>query len=121
MLLLKYKINGGAICLLKKNDIILMISIVFTAVLVMFLVFIVPSGSAKTVTVKQNNETVYTGALKENGEIKLSGNTVVIKDGQVYMLRADCKNQICVKHKKISKNGESIVCLPNKVTVEIGK
>mgnify|MGYP003504268919 CR=1 FL=1 len=29
------------------------------------------------------------------------------------------KNQVCVNSGKISKKGESIVCLPNKVTVEI--
>ena len=35
------------------------------------------------------------------------------------MKEADCPDQICVRHKAISKSGESIVCLPHKVVVEI--
>lgn len=44
-------------------------------------------------------------------------NRVVIENGSVYMEEADCPNQICVHHKPISKHGESIVCIPNGVTL----
>lgn len=46
-------------------------------------------------------------------------NILVIDEGQVYMEDADCPDQVCVKHKPISKNKEMIICLPNKVFVEI--
>lgn len=46
-------------------------------------------------------------------------NEVVIKGGKVYMKAANCRDQICVKHKAISKNGESIICLPHGVYVEV--
>ena len=46
-------------------------------------------------------------------------NEVVIEDGTVYMKEADCRDQICVKHKAISKNGESIICLPHGVYVGV--
>lgn len=32
---------------------------------------------------------------------------------------SDCSGQDCVDHEAVSKNGEMIVCLPNRVTVEI--
>ena len=32
---------------------------------------------------------------------------------------ADCPDQICVSHRKISRDGESIICLPNQVVVTI--
>ena len=35
------------------------------------------------------------------------------------MESSTCKNQICVEHGKISLKGDSIVCLPNRVVVEI--
>ncbi len=64
--------------------------------------------------------------LYENQEISLVRegsdvveNTVVIEDGTVYMKQATCPDRICVKHSPISKNGETIVCLPNKVFVEV--
>lgn len=46
-------------------------------------------------------------------------NTVAIKGGRVTVSSASCKNQVCVKHGSISKNGESIVCLPNRLIVTI--
>ena len=54
-------------------------------------------------------------------EIERDGhrNVVVIKDNTVHMDYSDCKNQVCVNTGKISKAGETIVCLPNYVIVEI--
>ena len=46
-------------------------------------------------------------------------NILCIKEGYVYMEYADCPDQICVKHKAISKNGEMIICLPNEVFVRV--
>ena len=46
-------------------------------------------------------------------------NTVVIENGTVYMKDADCPDKLCEKTGKISKNGETIVCLPHRVVVEI--
>ena len=46
-------------------------------------------------------------------------NEVVIKGGQVSVSEASCKNQVCVRRGPISKPGESIVCLPNRLVVSI--
>ena len=46
-------------------------------------------------------------------------NVMQIKDGKVIMKKADCKDQICADHKAIEKSGETIVCLPHKVVIEI--
>ncbi len=35
------------------------------------------------------------------------------------MDKADCPDKLCVKQGKISKSGESIICLPHKVVVKI--
>jgi hypothetical protein len=35
------------------------------------------------------------------------------------MTQADCPDKLCVHQKAISATGETIVCLPNKVVVEI--
>ena len=44
---------------------------------------------------------------------------LIIKDGEAYMQEADCPNQICVHHSPVSHKGETIVCLPNRVIIEI--
>ena len=46
-------------------------------------------------------------------------NTLVINDGYVSMSEASCPDQICVNHRKVQKSGETIVCLPNQVVIEI--
>ena len=46
-------------------------------------------------------------------------NVVVISGGMVSVTEASCKNQVCVKHGPISRSGESIVCLPNRLVVRI--
>jgi hypothetical protein len=35
------------------------------------------------------------------------------------MTEADCPDKLCVQEKAVSKNGETIVCLPHRVVVEI--
>ena len=69
--------------------------------------------------IKQDNKIIYNKSINANETVDTGTNTVVIKDGLVYMSDATCKNQVCVNTGKISKKGESIVCLPNKVIVEI--
>ena len=46
-------------------------------------------------------------------------NRLIIRDGKAYMETATCPDGICVSHKPIFRNGESIVCLPNKVVVTV--
>ena len=52
-------------------------------------------------------------------ETKYGRNELMIKDGMADMTDADCRDKICVSHKAISKNGETIICLPHKVVVRI--
>lgn len=102
---------------MKKGDFIVIGALCAVAAII-FLILNISSKPSVTVTVSQNNKIVYEGKIGEDKQIKLESNTVVIKNGEVFMKEATCKNQICVKHKKISKSGESIVCLPNRVTVQ---
>ena len=46
-------------------------------------------------------------------------NTVTIKDGSVQITEADCNDDLCIKQGEISKVGESIVCLPHELIIEI--
>ncbi|NLL80612.1 MAG: NusG domain II-containing protein [Clostridiales bacterium] len=56
---------------------------------------------------------------KEQEILVGTGNVVVTGQGSAHMEAADCPDQICVHHRPVSKSGESIVCLPNRVVVEI--
>ena len=105
-------------CHIKRGDIIITATVLLVAVILGVCIFLF-SSSGEKVVIKQDNKVVYELPLSEDKEIKLSGNTIEIKGGKVDVTNASCKNQICVKHKKIENKGENIVCLPNKVIVEI--
>ncbi len=55
-------------------------------------------------------ETVHTAS----GE-----NTIMIQNGAVSMTAADCPDKVCVSMRRISRSGETIVCLPHKLVLEI--
>ncbi len=44
---------------------------------------------------------------------------LVIHDGRAFITDAECPDKLCVHQRAISKQGETIVCLPNKVVVEV--
>ncbi|TLS48571.1 NusG domain II-containing protein [Paenibacillus antri] len=46
-------------------------------------------------------------------------NLLEVKDGGIRMLEADCPDDICIEIGEVRKLGETIVCLPNRVMVEI--
>ena len=103
---------------LKKGDFLIIGTV--AAIFILSVVFIFSfSNQGSRVVIKQNNEIIYNQSINQNDTVDTGSNIVIIKDGVVFMNEADCKNQICVKSGKISKKGESIVCLPNKVIVEI--
>lgn len=62
--------------------------------------------------------------LLEDTEVEIKGVSggqviLVIRDNEAFVKEADCPDQICVKHSKVHKKGENIICLPNKVVIEI--
>jgi hypothetical protein len=46
-------------------------------------------------------------------------NTVVVKDQSIGITDADCPDHICVNEGFISKPGDTSVCLPHRVMIEI--
>ncbi len=104
---------------MKKGDILIFLSIIALIVISFIAVFVLRPDSADTVIIKQNNKIVYEDKLYKDKTVSLEGNKIKIEDGSVYMEEAFCANKICVRSRAIGKAGESIVCLPNKVIIEI--
>ena len=63
-----------------------------------------------------SEDTVCDIVSGENGE---KHNLMVVKDGKVSVADASCPDGICVSHRPVFRDGESIVCLPNKVVVSV--
>lgn len=104
--------------MLKKGDFVV-IACVAAAILLSCAVFFIPRGTGDTVVIKKDNEVLYSLPLSEDRTLELGGNTVEIKNGKVRMIWADCENQLCVSQGEISGAGETIICLPHKVSVAV--
>ncbi|MFD1318192.1 NusG domain II-containing protein [Loigolactobacillus zhaoyuanensis] len=46
-------------------------------------------------------------------------NVVEIKNDRIAIVDANCRDQVCVRRGWISKPGQTIVCLPHKLLIEI--
>lgn len=61
----------------------------------------------------------YEGDSMPEIPVGKSYNLLSVSGGEVRMEAADCRDQICVHHRPISASGESIICLPHRLVVEI--
>ncbi len=107
-----------------RNDILLVGGIVVFALL-LFVVFKLNLKDGNLVKVSIDSQMKDCYNFNEDGEYTITSgkntNVLVIKDGTAFIKSADCPDKICVHHRPISKVGETIVCLPHKVVVEIIK
>lgn len=53
--------------------------------------------------------------VSENGGV----NTICVKGGEIGVLSADCPDKICVNTPHISDGVQPIVCLPNRLVIQI--
>ena len=82
------------------------------------------SSTGETVVVTVDGELYCSYPLFENRSIDVKtdfGNiTVQINGNKAFVSKSDCKDNKCIKEKEISRKGQTIVCLPLRVIVEIG-
>ena len=114
--------NGGRKI---KNDIIFIIFLLLIVCCV-GLIYALSRADGDTVIVTVNGKITGEYALSDDLTINIESgegqyNVLVIKDGFAGVEKASCPDGICVAHKPISKDSESIVCLPNKVVVTVKK
>ena len=108
---------------LRKADFLLFFIFIAAAALIAAVPLVRSSDGAPRVRIIAQGELAGIYPLDSDNEIEIERdghrNVVVIKDNTVHMDYSNCKNQVCVNTGKISKPGETIVCLPNYVIVEI--
>lgn len=112
---------------MKKNDLILIISILVITLIVVLGMNIwqrqnTDESAMAVVTIDGKEYGAYPLSENRTETIKLSDgsyNVLKIFDGYAEVTEASCRDQICVNHFRIHYSGETIVCLPNKVVVEI--
>lgn len=108
---------------MKKADLILL-GAAFAAALIFYMIINIGKSTGDTVYVTVDGKYYAEYPLDQDTDIIIPGakgmnNHLVIKNGTADIVSADCPDRLCVKQKAISLDGETLVCLPNKVVVEI--
>lgn len=106
-----------------KADVILLSVIFFILILwVIFSFVFKKEGVSVVVTVEGKEYQTVPLSKDQEIEVKKDGtviNRVSIHEGKADMTEATCPDKLCVHQKPVSKSGETIVCLPHEVVVEV--
>lgn len=107
-----------------KKDAVFLGLLLLVAILVFFFTgyFQKEQGAMVKVTVDGKVYGTYALEKEQTVDIKTGDKTtniLKISDGKAKMLTADCPDQLCVHQQAISKENQTIVCLPNKVVAEV--
>ena len=108
-----------------RNDGILAAVILIIAVAVLLFMKLT-KVQGNSVVVKIDGVETQCFSLEENIEFEIKTgkndenyNVLVIKDGKASIVDADCPDGICEEYRPVSYVGETIICLPHKVVIEI--
>lgn len=108
--------------MIKKADIILAVLLIAVGLAASYMLSFGQSAGQELV-ITAEGERFGSYSLLENQEVQVrrNGHTnkIIIENGEVSMIFSDCPGQDCVHQRAISQTGETIVCLPNKVILEI--
>ena len=103
-----------------KRDLIVITSLLAISLIMLLCIFLF-SKSGDFVSVQVEGELVGIYSLSNDAEISIGDGTNILKieSGKAYMVYATCPDRVCVNTGKISRVGQSIICLPHKVTITV--
>jgi hypothetical protein len=104
---------------IRKSDIILTAVIVSFCIAAAAFLFFMRSGG-ETVQIYRDGELFAERSLNKDETVNVDGMMdVVIKNGSVHVENSVCPSGVCEHSGAVSKKGESIICLPNKILIKI--
>ncbi len=106
-----------------KNDILLVAALLLVALAAWGLLRLTRARGAEAV-VTVDGATVAALPLSEDavltvGEGQGFSNVIEVSGGRVRVRDADCPDRLCVRTGWVSRDGESVVCLPHKLVVTV--
>ncbi len=107
--------------LLSLADILIILGVILSAFIIFFSFYSSNNGNRVVVTIENKTVAEFDLNIDLNRTFSTEDgfNNLIIENGSCKVETADCKDGICISRGKISKIGESIVCLPHKLIVEI--
>ena len=107
----------------RKADILIILIILGIAAALYFPLAGSRGGEGREAVISVNGEEYARLSLDKDVQIVVETgfgrNIVEVRGGEVFMPEADCPDKLCVRQHAVKLAGETIVCLPNRVVVEI--
>ncbi len=102
---------------------VILVGIIFLIGILILCGLLIFGKTGKSVQVRIDGKVTAQYPLSENRTEIIQGingkNTLVIENGEAFILDADCLDALCVKTGRISMAGQTIICLPHKTVIEI--
>ena len=107
----------------RKNVLLLGSVMILLCIAFLIRACILPQRAAR-IEIVQNGTVSAVFSMDETETFKVEGadgnyNIVHIEQGTVWVSDADCGNHDCIRQGKISKVGQSIICLPHQMIIRI--
>ena len=115
--------QGEQNTVMSRRDAALLVILLAVGALLFFFLRI-NRAEGGTAVVRVSGEPYGSYDLHTDQEIEIQGtnggtNLLQIRDGKASVIQASCPDLLCVHQGTVSRQGESIICLPNEVVVEI--
>lgn len=109
---------------LNKYDIMILAVLTLTGIAITVWIYFPHQSNATHLEVRQNGSVILSLPLDTETEQTITTenggtNRFRIQNQSVIMLEADCGDHTCIRTGRISHTGESIVCLPHRLTLQI--
>lgn len=112
--------------LTKGDKVLVIVLIVFSLLFAYYMSTVNNNLEKKYISIQINGEEIKTIAFSDDIigetyvlETEFGRNVLQFGDGEVRIIEASCPDQLCVKQGKIGQVGQLLVCLPNRLVVEI--
>ena len=95
-------------------------ALLIAAGVLLFMLQFFPKGGDGVLVVRESGKITAVYSLAEDRVISSEeGNCFEIRGGEVRMISADCPDGTCLKMGPIRRSGETIVCLPHRLSLTI--
>lgn len=102
---------------IKKTDVLILgLIFAFAAVLMLFMY---NGKTASIAKIYKDNKLIQTVNLAEDTDFIYDNFNFSVRGGSIAVTNSPCKNKICVHTGYISKGGQAIVCLPERMVVTL--
>ncbi len=107
--------------MIRLRDVVIILCLLGLAA---FFFIINDKGEGSRVRIEYNGDLyteIYYMSLEENEEriIHLNGTVIVVDKNGAYLAESECPTKSCVRSGRINRVGQTVVCIPQRVSIRI--